>query len=58
LHADVRALDFELITNNLRANLCRAHEDFIALADCPALVAALAARAAGQELTATAAERG
>ena len=35
IHADLRSFDFELITNNLRVNLCRAHEDFVAAADLP-----------------------
>lgn len=43
LHGDVRAHDFELITNNLRANLCRAYDDFVAAADLEAVAAALAA---------------
>jgi hypothetical protein len=57
MHADVRAFDFELITNNLRANLCRAHEDFIAVADRPALVSVLAARVAEPAPADAAAER-
>ena len=43
IHADLRQFDFELVTNNLRVNLCRAHEDFLAMADAPALVSALVA---------------
>jgi hypothetical protein len=41
MHAQVRANDFELITNNQRVNLCRIHEDFLAAADGEALTAAL-----------------
>ena len=41
LHGDVRAHDFELITNNLRVNLCRAYDDFVAAADPETLTAAL-----------------
>lgn len=41
IHADLRSYDRELVTNNLRANLCRAHEDFLASADVPALIHAL-----------------
>jgi hypothetical protein len=43
IHADLRQFDFELVTNNLRVNLCRAHEEFGAMADAPALVSALIA---------------
>ena len=42
-HKEVRRHDFELITNNLRVNLCRAYEDFLAAADLPALAGALIA---------------
>jgi hypothetical protein len=35
IHPDLRSFDFELVTNNVRVNLCRAHEDFIAVADRP-----------------------
>lgn len=42
IHTDLTSFDFELVTNNLRVNLCRAYEDFIAVADLPVLVAALA----------------
>ena len=53
LHPDLTSFDFQLVTNNLRSNLCRAHEDFVAAADLPALVedlvaAAPAERAAGR----------
>ena len=41
IHGDLRGFDFELITNNLRVNLCRAHDDLLATADLPALAAAL-----------------
>jgi hypothetical protein len=41
VHKDVRAHDFELITNNLRVNLCRAYDDFIAAADLRVLAEAL-----------------
>lgn len=37
IHADLRSYDRELVTNNLRANLCRAHDDLLATADVPAL---------------------
>ncbi len=43
IHAGLTSFDFELVTNNIRVNLCRAYEDFIAAADPPALVAALVA---------------
>ena len=43
IHPDLTSFDFELVTNNLRVNLCRAYEDFVAVADVPALIAALAA---------------
>ena len=46
IHADLRSFDFELITNNLRVNLCRAHEDFVAAADLTAVAQALAAEGA------------
>lgn len=45
LHPDIRALDFELITNNLRANLCRSYDDFLGVADFPGLIRALVGRA-------------
>jgi hypothetical protein len=45
IHADLRGYDFELITNNLRVNLCRAYDDFITAADLPALAHALIAEA-------------
>ena len=54
LHPDLTTFDFQLVTNNLRVNLCRAHEDFIAAADLPALVEALVAAAPAER----AAERG
>ena len=43
IHADLTSFDFELVTNNIRVNLCRAYEDFVAVADRPALIAALTA---------------
>jgi hypothetical protein len=43
IHAELRSFDFELITNNLRLNLCRAHEDFVAAADLRALARDLVA---------------
>ncbi len=43
IHPDLRSFDFELVTNNLRVNLCRAYEDFIAAADLPAVTRALIA---------------
>jgi hypothetical protein len=46
IHPDLTGFDYELIANNLRVNLCRAYEDFIAVADIPALIAALTAAAA------------
>ncbi len=46
IHADLRGYDFTLVTNNLRGNLCRAYDTFLATADRPALVRALAAEAA------------
>jgi len=55
VHRDVRQFDFELVTNNQRVNLCRIHEDFVAMADAPALAHALIADGADAEpaLTAT-----
>jgi hypothetical protein len=55
LHPDLTAFDFQLVTNNVRVNLCRAHENFIAAADPSALVAALVAAAPAE---AAAGERG
>lgn len=49
IHADLRTVDYELVTNNLRANLCRAYEDFLAAADLPRLARTLAAGAAAGE---------
>jgi hypothetical protein len=46
IHADLRGYDFELVTNNIRVNLCRAHEDFLKAADLPAVARALAAEGA------------
>ncbi len=46
IHADLRGYDFELVTNNIRVNLCRAHEDFVASANLPALARALSANGA------------
>jgi hypothetical protein len=46
IHPEIRGFDFQLITNNVRANLCRAYEEFLAAADRPALVRALVAEAA------------
>jgi hypothetical protein len=43
IHADLTTFDFELITNNLRSNLCRAYEEFVAAIDTPVLVRALVA---------------
>jgi hypothetical protein len=43
IHPDLRSHDFELVTNNLRVNLCRAYEDLLEVADCPALARSLAA---------------
>lgn len=55
VHAEVRKFDFQLVTNNLRVNLCRAYEDLLAMADMPALSAALIVAGADAEsaLTAT-----
>ena len=41
IHADLRGLDFEMIQNNLRVNLCRSYETFIKRADEAAVVADL-----------------
>ena len=41
IHPDLRGHDFELVTNNLRVNLCRAYEDFVAAAELPGLAKAL-----------------
>jgi hypothetical protein len=46
IHSDLTSFDFELITNNIRVNLCRAYEDFIAAANQQALIAALVAEPA------------
>ena len=46
IHPDLRSYDYQLVTNNIRVNLCRAHEDFLAGSDLPALAAALAAEGA------------
>lgn len=40
IHASLRGGDFVLVRNNLRFNLCRAHEEFTARADLPALAGA------------------
>jgi len=53
IHPELRQFDFELVTNNLRVNLCRAHEDFLAMADASALARALIA--AGSQTEAAAA---
>jgi hypothetical protein len=37
IHEKLRGHDFVLVRNNLRVNLCRAYEDFIAVADLPRL---------------------
>jgi hypothetical protein len=37
IHEKLRGHDFELVRNNLRVNLCRAYEDFIAVANLPEL---------------------
>jgi len=51
IHPDLRSYDFELVTNNLRVNLCRAHEEFLGAADLSSLSRALVGRsqAAGGE---------
>lgn len=54
IHADLRPEDRELITNNLRGNLCRIYEQFVAAADLPRLAAALAADATRRDLSAPA----
>jgi hypothetical protein len=41
IHERLRGYDYVLIRNNLRINLCRAHETFLARMDAPALVALL-----------------
>jgi len=41
IHKDLRGYDFVLVRNNLRVNLCRAYETFLARMDGPALVALL-----------------
>jgi hypothetical protein len=46
IHADLRGYDFELVTNNIRVNLCRAHDDFLQAADLSAVARALAAEGA------------
>jgi hypothetical protein len=37
IHESLRGFDYQLVRNNLRINLCRAYETFIARADLPAL---------------------
>jgi hypothetical protein len=39
IHESLRGHDFVLVRNNLRVNLCRAYEDFVAVADLRALAA-------------------
>ena len=41
IHKNLRGADFELVTNNVRLNLCRAYEDLLKAADFPALARAL-----------------
>jgi hypothetical protein len=41
IHESLRGHDYVLVRNNLRINLCRAHETFLARMDAPALVALL-----------------
>lgn len=41
IHESLRGYDFVLVRNNLRVNLCRAYETFLARMDGPALVARL-----------------
>ena len=41
IHASLRGHDYVLLQNNVRFNLCRMYEDFIARADMPALAAAV-----------------
>ncbi|MEZ5839727.1 MAG: hypothetical protein R3D02_04635 [Hyphomicrobiales bacterium] len=47
IHPSLRGEDFELVSNNLRSNLCQIHEDFSARADGRALLAALLAGSGG-----------
>jgi hypothetical protein len=46
IHESLRGHDFLLVRNNLRVNLCRAYETFIARADLPVLARAIAAEPA------------
>lgn len=41
IHETLRGYDFSLVQNNLRVNLCRAHETFLARLDGPVLLARL-----------------
>lgn len=41
IHESLRGHDYVLVRNNLRINLCRAYETFLARMDAPALVALL-----------------
>ena len=41
IHGDLRGCDFELITNNVRVNLCRAHENLGTTADLGAVAVSL-----------------
>jgi hypothetical protein len=43
IHESLRGHDVMLVRNNLRINLCRAHETFVARMDAAALVAQLTA---------------
>ena len=43
IHADLRPEDRELVTNNLRGNLCRIYEEFVAVADPEPLIRSLVA---------------
>lgn len=47
VHESMRQHDYVLIQNNLRTNLVRAHEDFVAVADISALARALDGAAEG-----------
>lgn len=43
IHPELRQHDFELVTNNLRVNLCRSYETFVAGLDADALIGELVA---------------
>jgi hypothetical protein len=51
IHESLRGHDVMLVRNNLRINLCRAYETFVARMDAPALVALLTGEAGTADTT-------